>query len=246
MNNYSNDANAQHIPPYPQHPEYPSYQQPSQPMQPATAYPSYVQPTEGTYTAQPSQPYPPYQPSVQVQPPTPKRGRFSFKSLLKYGAVALIFFIIGMNVGQTSAKQAATDSTTTSTSQAIATTPAKQAATVVPTKPPLPTPTPKPTPAPKWTTTHTFTGNGIKKTAVFTVPADWKVLWSCTPSSFYGGQYNIILSVYNSDGTPADIAVNTICKAGNTGDVTEEHQGGDVYLDINSEGAWTIQVQELK
>ncbi len=41
-------------------------------------------------------------------------------------------------------------------------------------------------------------------------------------------------------------AVNTICKSGNTSDSTEEHQGGDVYLDITSEAAWKIQIQELK
>jgi len=78
------------------------------------------------------------------------------------------------------------------------------------------------------------------------VPGDWKVLWSCTPSSFYGGQYNVQLIVYNSDGTPADLAINAICQAGTTSGQTEEHKSGQVYLDINSEGAWTIQVQELK
>ena len=35
-------------------------------------------------------------------------------------------------------------------------------------------------------------------------------------------------------------AVNTICKSGNTGDSTQEYQGGDVYLDVNSEAAWIM------
>jgi len=52
--------------------------------------------------------------------------------------------------------------------------------------------------------------------------------------------------VYNSDGTPADIAINEICKNGNTKGDTEEHQGGNVYLEVNSEGSWTVQVQELQ
>jgi hypothetical protein len=99
----------------------------------------------------------------------------------------------------------------------------------------------------KWTTVQSFSGNGTKKTAYFTVPNDWKLVWKCNPASFYGGSYNMIVSVTGSDGTPIDpTAVNTICKAGNTGDSTDEHQGGQIYLDITSEGSWTIQVQELK
>lgn len=42
------------------------------------------------------------------------------------------------------------------------------------------------------------------------------------------------------------LAVNTICQAGNTSDMTEEHSGGQVYLNVNSEGYWQLQVQELK
>ena len=109
-----------------------------------------------------------------------------------------------------------------------------------------PAPTPTNTRVPTWTTIQTFSGNGIKKTSIFTAPDDWRIVWSCTPSSFYVGQYNVIVTVYNSDGSMADLAVNTICKSGNTGDFTEEHTGGQVYLDVNSEGAWKIQVQQLK
>lgn len=104
-----------------------------------------------------------------------------------------------------------------------------------------------PTHVPKWTTIQSFQGNGSKKTATFTVPDSWKIVWTCDPNSFDGIQFNVIVDVNGSDGTPIDPgAVNTICKPGNTGDSTEEHQGGDVYLDVNSEGAWTIQVQVLK
>jgi hypothetical protein len=120
-------------------------------------------------------------------------------------------------------------------------------ATTAPKATNTPKPTATPTHVPKWTTVQTFTGNGVKKTGTFSVPNDWKIVWSCDPSSFYGGQYNVIVSVYDSSGNPVDYAtVNTICKSGNTGDSTEEHQGGNVYLDVNSEGSWKIQVQVLK
>jgi hypothetical protein len=98
----------------------------------------------------------------------------------------------------------------------------------------------------KWTTVQTITGNGYKKTAIFTAPNDWKIVWSCNPSSIFGGQYNLQVVVTGSDGSVLDIPINTICKAGNTSGSTEEHKGGQVYLDIISEAAWTIQVQELK
>ena len=106
---------------------------------------------------------------------------------------------------------------------------------------------PAPTQAPAtWKPTHSFTGSGIKKTAIFTAPDDWKITWSCDPSSFYGSQYNVQVYVYSSDNTPTDVAINEICKNGNTSGDTEEHQGGDVYLEINSEGSWKVQVQELQ
>jgi len=52
--------------------------------------------------------------------------------------------------------------------------------------------------------------------------------------------------VYNSDNTLADSGVNTSCKVVNTSESTEIHTSGQVYLNIISEGDWTIQVQESK
>ena len=102
-----------------------------------------------------------------------------------------------------------------------------------------------PAPAPKWTTVQTITGNGAKKTAIFTVPDDWKILWSCTGGD-YGGYLGV--TVYDSNAGYVDGAVNSTCKTGQaptTGE-TEEHQGGQVYLDVNGTGDWSLQVQELK
>ena len=110
-----------------------------------------------------------------------------------------------------------------------------------------PTATPTPTAAPTWQQTQTFNGNGINKTATFTVGNDWKINWTCDPTSFDNIQYNVIVGVDNADNTPLDpAAINTLCKDGNASGSTEEHQGGTVYLSINSEAAWSITIQELK
>jgi hypothetical protein len=114
------------------------------------------------------------------------------------------------------------------------------------TQPPsTPTAIPTPTQPPKWTTVQRFSGNGIKKTAIFSVPDDWKILYSCIGGDF-GGYLGV--TVYDSHATYVDQAVNAMCKAGSkatTGE-TEEHQAGSVYLDINGTGDWSLQVQVLK
>jgi hypothetical protein len=103
------------------------------------------------------------------------------------------------------------------------------------------------TPIPQLMTTHTFTGYGVEKTEVFHVTDNWKIIWSCNPSSFFGHHYDLIVSVNNAAGKTIDFAaVNVTCAPGYTTDVQEEHQSGDIYLDITSEGAWNIQVQELE
>jgi hypothetical protein len=161
----------------------------------------------------------------------PKK-RYGRRFAIGCGALAVlaIIAIIGIAIAASGGNNSASTSSSTPTDQAT-----QAQATQVPTT------------ALKWTTTQTFSGNGTKKTAIFTVPSDWKILWKCDPSSSFGGQYNVIVGVTGSDGSPIDpAAINTICKAGNTGDSTEEHQSGQVYLDIESEGSWSITIQELK
>lgn len=98
-----------------------------------------------------------------------------------------------------------------------------------------------------WQTTHTFTGNGGKKTESFTVGDDWKIQWSCNPGSI-GMDAPLFITPYKSDGNvPLDSGSQTTCKAGqDTKGDTEEHEGGTFYLDVNSGIDWTITVLELK
>jgi hypothetical protein len=112
-------------------------------------------------------------------------------------------------------------------------------------------PSAQPTHALQWTSVQTITGNGSKKTAIFTAPGDWKIVWSCIGQNIDGVTADGLLAVivYNADGSIADPgAVDATCKAGQTKTTgeTEEHQGGQVYLSVNGTGDWTIQIQELK
>ncbi len=195
--------------------------------------------TVSPYQQQQSQYYPPpplyYQPPMPppvmfVQPP-PKRRNGCLIAVCVF--IALVIF--GTIVNAISSTQSSTSSTTTSTTTSNTT----QATDM-----PIPTDTPVPT---TWTTIRSFTGNGQKKTSVFTVPDHWRLKWKCNPASDYFGSYNVIIDVYNSDGTPLDIAaINTICQHSNTSGDTEEYQSGDVYLDLQIDGAYTVTVQTLQ
>lgn len=182
----------------------------------------------------------PYMPSPPPQRPIKKAWFKRTLHMPMWLFIIILVVVAGVGAGigsSNSSTSASTSNNTTASSAPTATT-----------KPTTPTPTPTPTPPPTWQTTHTFTGNGDSKTATFTVSGnDWKLNWSCNPSSNYIGQYNVIVDVDNSDTTPMDpAAINTICKSGNTSGGTEEHQGGTFYLDVQSEDAWTMTIQELK
>jgi hypothetical protein len=98
-----------------------------------------------------------------------------------------------------------------------------------------------------WKTTHHFEGNGSKKTQTFTVGDDWKIVYTCQGMGS-GFDANFAVDVESTDGSMSDSgAVNLICKDGKkTTDVTEEHQGGTVYLSILGDSPWTIDIQEQK
>ncbi|HLX55945.1 MAG TPA: hypothetical protein VKR83_02880 [Ktedonobacteraceae bacterium] len=193
---------------------------------------------------------PPQQSQAQPPPaklPTPRK---SFKPSWLWLITGLV---IGAIIGY-AAHIPGSQATPAGTSSQISnqqTTSAQQASTPLdqPTRAQSPTQvtgTPASVHTPAWTTVQTFTGNGDQKTALFSVPGDWKILWNCDPNSFVG-PYNVQLNVYNLYGIVIDAnAINAICQAGNTSGGTEVHQGGQVYLLMVSESVWKIQVQALK
>lgn len=198
-------------------------------------------PDQPQYPQQPG-PYPQYpQPSMQPPPPPgpPK------KKVPVWAWVIGIILILGICGGISEAMGLGSSPTTnTGSSSTTANTPA-----TAPT--PAATPTPSPTPKPLvWTTVHTYTGNGSKKTEVIAVPDDWKILYICTYQNIGGvtGDGALSVTVYNSDGTIADLAISATCKDGvaHTTGETEEHQAGQIYLSVDSTGDWTVQIQVQK
>ncbi len=199
--------------------------------QPNTPYPQQsYQPPPQYYQQQPYYQQPP-------MPPPKKKSRAWLWIVLGVAGV-LLCSCIGF-AAVSASQQKATSTITAPADTQNATTGATQAPTQVPTHPTT------------WTTTHTFQGNGTKKTAIFTVGDDWKILYACTFQNIDGvtadGVFTV--SVYGADNSVIDPgAVDVTCKKGvqTTSGETEEHQGGQVYLDIGGTGDWTVQVQELK
>jgi hypothetical protein len=84
------------------------------------------------------------------------------------------------------------------------------------------------------------TGSGINKTPDFTAAGDWEIDWSYDCSNF-GQNGNFAITVFNSDGSLADVAANQLGAKGS--DVANEHQGGTFYLQMNSECDWHVIVK---
>ncbi len=197
-------------------------------------------------TDQPPYQYPPMQPPP---PPAKTPGKASAFLTAKRAVtlpnwawivIVLVFLGTFFTAFTKGSSSDTTSSTTGGTTTAQTTGNNKPATTVAPKA------TATPTHTPVLTTLQAFSGSGIKNTAYFTVPAEWQLKWTCNPASF-GGSYNLIVSLYGSDGSLVDLPVNVLCQAGVTGDTTLEHdQAGKFYLNVNSEGAWTIDIQVLK
>lgn len=204
---------------------------------PHTQYPpqGYPPPPQTGYPGQPPMPgYPPpgYQPQQPMQPPKKRMNGWAIAGII-IGALVLCggfsSFVKGFNEGMSG--KSSTSSSSNTTDDIGKSEPAA---------------TPTPTPVRAWQTTHTYTGNGDKKTETFTVGPDWKIQWSCTPGSV-SIDYDLYVTVYNSDSTMADWnAISTECKTGNASGESQEHKAGEVYLSVLSIGDWAITIQELK
>jgi hypothetical protein len=105
-------------------------------------------------------------------------------------------------------------------------------------------PAPTPTPGRNWHTLLTFSGgNGTKNTQKFKVPADWQFTWSCKGvNGVDGGLYVVI---YNANGSLYNAGAQVTCLASKQViGSAEEFKSGNVYLNINGNGPWTVSVQQ--
>jgi hypothetical protein len=168
------------------------------------------------------------------QPPAPKNHR-TRNIVLGVVGVVVVIGIIGAATGGGGKKNddKAAASPVATTQQA--TTPAQRTTTEAA----APTTTrPKPKPVAK--TVLTESGNGIKTTAKFHVGGDWDLHYTYDCSNF-GLKGNFIVTTGGTD-FPLPLA-NELGMKGS--EVTHQHDGGTLYLDINSECSWTVKVVDI-
>lgn len=169
-----------------------------------------------------------------------------------WAIVVLVLVVIGESGGSKAPDQTAQSAAAPTTQSAPAetasvpgqtapapvakqTAPAKTTATSVP----APTPTPAQAPAPHVPQVLLqVSGNGQKSTQTFTAPSSWTMEYLYDCSSFgYKGNFQVY--VYNANGTLALLSGPN--ELGMSGSDTEYyHQGGQFYLEVNSECSWTI------
>jgi len=90
----------------------------------------------------------------------------------------------------------------------------------------------------------TLDGSGSKTTQKFTTGGDdWDLNWTYDCSAYGGGTGNLIVNVYNGDGSFSfkNAGVNQLGKGG--ADVEHFHSGGTFYLVVGSECKWHIDVK---
>ena len=80
-------------------------------------------------------------------------------------------------------------------------------------------------------------GNGLKSTPTFVAPDEWTLAYNYDCSSF-GMRGNFIIMIYGADGGLPTIAANELAMSGS--DAQYLHQGGKIYLEVNSGCSWNI------
>jgi hypothetical protein len=103
-----------------------------------------------------------------------------------------------------------------------------------------PAPSPKAAPSPKGPQTLLEeSGQGNKTTESFTAAGNWDLSWSYNCSAF-GAQGNFVVWTKDTSGHMVVDPVNSLGDSGQ--DVEHYHQGGTIYLEIESECSWLVKV----
>jgi hypothetical protein len=181
----------------------------------------------------------PPQPPVGWGAPTPqppkKKHRARNITLGVVGAIVVISIIsAATGGGKKGGNQAAAAPAVTATTDQPAADPATAVAAPAPKK------THKAAPKPVAKTVLVESGSGIKTTARFHVSGDWDLKYTYNCASF-GMQGNFIVTTGGTD-FPLPLA-NELGKRGSV--TTHQHDGGSLYLEVNSECSWTLKVIDI-
>src|SRR5262249_55028518 len=87
-------------------------------------------------------------------------------------------------------------------------------------------------PSQQWVTIQTLSGNGLKKSPIFTVSNNWRIAWSCDIASHNNKDYSLFIHALTTTNTLLNNSVETTCSKNNTHGFTQVNQGGKIYLSI--------------
>jgi hypothetical protein len=153
--------------------------------------------------------------------------------------VALVTFVVGVIIG--SAVPRSGNNTSTSAPQGPLQTAVVTSSIRTPAASQVPASTPKTTaartPAPSHAVLLQQHGSGTATTKRFTAPADWDLAWSYDCAAF-GSQGNFQVFPNSNNAFASLVPVNQLGRSGKG--VEHYHEGGQIYLEINSECSWSV------
>lgn len=175
-----------------------------------------------------------------MQPMKPTRGRLGFRSMLTIITALVVMLAVAITGTVLFVNRAAYGMNPATRVQ----TQPGQYPTVVP-EGGMVKKIPTVSPSAHWVTVQTFADKGTRKTSIFSVPDNWRIVWSCNIASHNNRSYNVIIHANTANNVLLYNSVEATCSKNNTHSITELHEGGKVYLSIISEGNWTVQVQKV-
>ena len=198
----------------------PASQAPAPPPPPGSA-PS--APTSPSYAAMP-------QGGAAVMAIPPRRGHLGRNLAIGCGGLIALFIVIAI------AAAAASSGSKQSPVSAVVSPSAAS------TKQPVATSSPKATTAPAAPKVLLDkTGSGISKTAIFSTPSEWQIVYTFDCSNF-GQKGKFQIYVYDGSSQLVDLPANDLASKGSD-TVFEHNLSGPYYLQMNSECRWHVVVK---
>src|SRR5450755_3455691 len=159
-----------------------------------------------------------WQAQPYVQPMKSTRSRLGFRSMLAIIAALVVILAVAITGTVLFVNRAAYGMNPASRAQ----TQPGQYPTVVP-EGSMVKKIPTVSPSAHWVTVQTFANKGSRKTPVFTVPDNWRIVWSCNIALHNNRSYNVIIHANTANNVLLYNSVEAICSKNNTHSVTELH-----------------------